>query len=226
MKKFNLLFISLIAVTLLSFTRTEFEGKITYEISMEGGNMPPEAMAMFAGSELEMYVKGTKTKSVAAMGFQKTITIQDSKTNTTVMLMEMMGSKYKIKDSPAKDDKAPEPTVKVLDETKVIAGYKCKKAEISFKDESGKLQSTIVYFTEEISNSMSSNQNKHFRAIKGMPLEYEVKADRGMTLKMTATNVSKEKISDDVFKISSDYKEKTMDEIQKDMMKQMQGGGQ
>jgi hypothetical protein len=59
-----------------------------------------------------------------------------------------------------------------------------------------------------------------------MPLEYEMKAERGMKLKMTAKTVSKEKISDSKFDIPSDYKETTLEEMQKEMMKMMRQGGE
>lgn len=226
MKKLTLLLLSAATLIALSFTlgTPAFEGKITYEINVDGGNMPPEAMAMFAGSEIVIYVKGEKSRSEMNMGMQNTITISDTKAGTSVLLMEIMGNKYKIKSDPKKEEKTPEVTVKYLDETKTIAGYKCKKAELTFKDEAGNPQATGIWYTEDITNYMgNSKKNFQFRGIKGMPLEYEMSAERGMKMKMTAKTINKEVVPDSKFEIPADYKESTMEDVQKDMMKMMGG---
>ena len=215
------------AVSNYSFTGTEFEGKVNFEISMDGSKMPPEAMTMFEGSELTIYIKAGKSRSEVKMGPSNYTTISDSKTNVSYMLMEMMGKKYKIKSEPAKTDKASEATVKYLDDTKDIAGYKCKKAEVSFKDNASEKQTTIIWYTEEISNQMGhDSRSAQFKDIKGMLLEYEMNAERGMKMKMTAKKVSKEPVPDSKFEIPADYKETTIEEMQKEMMKGGMQGGQ
>ena len=107
MKKISLFLLVAAAIVAFSFTTStpEFEGKISYEITVDAGNMPPEAVAMFEGSELNVYIKGTKSRSDVSMGFQNTSTISDTKTNTSVTLMDIMGNKYKIKSDPTKDEK-------------------------------------------------------------------------------------------------------------------------
>lgn len=228
MKK--LFFPFLFAASLITFSfvaPADFEGKVTYEVSVEGGNMPPEAMAMFAGSELSVYIKGTRSRSDITMGFQNTTTISDSKTGASVSLMEVMGNKYQIKSEPQKDEKAPDVKVKYLDDTKEIAGYKCKKAEMTYKSETGEQMVSSVWYTEEISNYMGNDKrSSQFKGLKGMPLEYEMNMERGMKMKMIAKTVSKEPVPDSKFEIPSGYKETTVEEMQKDMMKMMQGGGQ
>jgi GLPGLI family protein len=223
MRKFSALFIFIASAITFSFTTSDFEGKINFEISVSGGNMPPEAQAMFAGSELNVFIKGTKSRSEMTMGFQSTVNITDRKANTSVALMDVMGNKYMIKTDNSKDkEKMSDAVVKELDETKTIAGYKCKKAEITFKDKSGKEQTTTVFYSEDIANQMGfDKRNYQFKGIKGMPLEYEVKSENGMTMKMTAKSVTKENVSDDKFVIPSGYKETTMEEMQKEIMKKM-----
>lgn len=230
MKKLPLLLLSATAIIATSFTgSSDFEGKIVYSIDVNNPNMPPQAKSMMAGSKATIYIKATKSRTDMNMGPQTTTSIYDSKTNTSVMLMEMMGSKYKIKtDAAKKDEKSPDVKVNVTSETKTIAGYTCKKAEVTMTDKSGSSHVTNIWFTEEISNRMNTaNENGYqFKDIKGMPLEYEIKAQNGMSMKMTATSVSKESVADSKFDIPSDYKETTMEEMQKDMMQKMQGGGQ
>ena len=224
MKKILLLSaITIFAISNFSFTGTDFEGKIVFDIDFNSPNMPDEAKAMMAGSELTIYIKGSKTRSDIEMPMQNSTTISDSKTKTSVRLVEAGGNKYKIKnEEPAADKKTPDATIKYLDETKEIAGYKCKKAEITFKDKAGESHTTAVYYTEEISNQMGSdNRSSQFKDLKGMPLEYEIYNERG-SMKMTATSVSKEKVPDSKFEIPSGYKEPTLEEMQKEMMKMYQ----
>jgi hypothetical protein len=57
-----------------------------------------------------------------------------------------------------------------------------------------------------------------------MPLEFEINAQNGMKLKMSAKSVSKESVLASKFDIPNDYKETTMEDLQKDMQKMMQGG--
>ncbi len=206
-----------------TFTGTTFEGKMLYDISVEGANLPPEAKAMFAGSEIKVYVKGMKSRTEMTMGFQNTITFTDRAANTSVTLIEVMGSKYMIKNDNSKDtDKTQVATVKELSETKTIAGYKCKKAEVTFKDKSGAQQVTNIYYTEEIANQMGTNKKSYqFKNIKGMPLEYEILAENGMKMKMTAKSVTKEAVADTQFTIPTGYKETTEEEMQKEIMQKM-----
>ena len=228
MKKITLLFLSVSAIIALFFAgSTEFEGKIIYSIDFANANMPAQAKSMMAGSTATIYIKGTKSRSDMNMGPQTTTSIYDSKTNTSTMLMEVMGSKYKIKTEPSKkDEKRPEVKVNVTSETKTIDGYVCKKAEVTVTDSKGSAHATNIWFTEEISNHMNvgDDRSAQFRNIKGMPLEYEVQAQNGMSMKMTATSVSKETVSDSKFEIPSGYKETTIEDMQKEMMQMMQGG--
>ena len=228
MKKLTLLFLSASAIIATSFTGlSDFEGKIVYSIDFIGANMPPQAKSMMAGSKTTVYIKGAKARTEMSMGPQTTTSFYDSKTNISVTLMEVMGSKYKIKtDASKKDEKKPEVKVNVTSETKVIAGYTCKKANVTVTDQKGTAQATTIWFTEEISNHMNTtNENgAQFKDIKGMPLEYEIKTQNGMSMKMTATSVSKETVADSKFTIPDGYKETTPEEMQKDMMQKMQGG--
>jgi GLPGLI family protein len=228
MKKFIFLFAAVSAITLFSFTdTTDFEGKIVYAVDIVGTNLSPEAKSMMAGSKSVIYIKGTKSRMEMDMIMQKTISIYDYKTDTSITLIEVMGNKYKLKMDDKKSDKkaekTPEIKVNVTSETKVIAGYTCKKAEVTVKDEKGNSVTNNIWFTEAISNYMNSSSKNgyHFKGIKGMPLEYEMKAQNGMVMRMTATSVIKEPVSDSKFEVPADYKEITVEEMQKEMIEKM-----
>ena len=227
MKKISFILSALSVLSFFSFTfsGTDFEGKVVYSIDISGGNLPPQAKSMMAGSTATIYVKGDKARTEMNMGMQTTTTIYDRKANTHVTLMEMMGNKYKIKaDDSKKDEKKSDIKTNVTAETKTIAGYVCKKAVVTVTDAKGTAQNFNIWFTEEISNHMnsSSENGAQFKDIKGMPLEYEIIAQNGMTMKMSATSVSKETVADSKFVVPDGYKETTIEDMQKDMMKNMQ----
>ena len=224
MKKLTSLLVLASAIIALSFTGSaDFEGKVVYSIDISGGNMPPQAKSMMQGSTATVYVKGDKAKTEMNMGMQTTTSFYDRKTNTSVTLMEIMGNKYKLKPEEKKDEKKPDVKTNITSETKTIAGYVCKKAEVTMTDAKG-AHTFNIWFTEDIPNHINTNHENgyQFKDIKGMPLEYEIEAKNGMTMKMTATSVSKETIDDSKFVIPDGYKEMTAEEMQQDLMKNMQ----
>jgi GLPGLI family protein len=115
----------------------------------------------------------------------------------------------KQKEKKGKDDYQ----IKVTDETKEIAGYKCKKAIVTGKDGSFDL-----YFTDQITFK-NGDWVSDYKGIDGFPLQYKV-SQGSMTMQMTAKSVSKEKVDDTMFTVPSDYKAMTQEE----MMKQYGGG--
>ena len=73
------------------------------------------------------------------MSGMNTITITDYTEKSSVSLINMMGQKYAIKQTTAEIEKentaAGTTTVELSDETKVIAGYTCKKAVVTVNDD-------------------------------------------------------------------------------------------
>ena len=91
--------IALSAIVLSFNTVTSFEGSVTYSISFEGSGLPPEALAMFKGSEATSYIKGDKRRMDMNMPMQSTISISDAKSKTVSTYMDIMGMKYLIKNT-------------------------------------------------------------------------------------------------------------------------------
>jgi GLPGLI family protein len=186
-----------------------FEGTIVYGIDVTGEGLPPEIKQMMAGSEMTVCMKGDKCRTDQKIGPQQSITIADAKTKISFTLVEMMGNKYKINTKP--DEKKPEVTVKELPETKEIAGYKCKKAEITTP---GSTEPLTVYYTPEIGNT---GYNSKIKGIKGYPLAFEVNQG-GMKMTFTAKTVSTEKVDESKFTVDTkDYKETTQEELMRSM---------
>lgn len=218
----------LLAVTICLFIvlavnaqkKSTFEGTVIFTISFEGTELPPEAIAMLKDAQTVMYIKDDRCRVDMTMPMQSTSTIVDNKNKNSVTLMDIMGRKFLIRmkeaDIKKEEDSAPETIIKYTDETKVIAGYKCKKAEITIK---GKQEKAIdVYYTDEI---QSNDIKPVYKGLKGFPLEYLVNQG-GMEMKFTAKSISKETIADSKFEIPKEgYSETTVEELQKTVMKQM-----
>ena len=177
---------TLLCLSLLigSISAQMFEGKITFGIDYE----LPEAMESqrsMLPSEMIIYItKGhVRIEQKTMMGDQNVIT--DTKAKTTVLLMNMMGKKMAITMNDDGKEK-PTPTIVYSKETKKIAGYECKKAIYTTKDEAGEEQDLEVFYTEEI----PSEANDKLPGLKGYPLEYSINA-QGMLMTLAAKSVSK-----------------------------------
>jgi len=204
--------ISLLCLSLLigSVSAQIFEGKITFGIDYE---LPEamEAQRSMLPSEMIVYItKGhVRIEQKTMMGDQNVIT--DTKAKTTVLLMNMMGKKMAIT---MNDDgkEQPTPTIVYSKETKTIAGYECKKAIYTTKDQAGEEQELEVFYTEEI----PSEANDKLPGLKGYPLEYSINA-QGMLMTLAAKSVSKEKVSKKLFEIPEGYEEMSMEDFMKSM---------
>lgn len=195
-----------------------FEGKVVYELSFPGMELDANTAAMMP-KESSFFIKDTKSRMEMSMGMgMSTVTLSDSKDKSTTLLYDMMGNKMAIKmtEEEMKKKNASEktPTVKQLPETKEIAGYKCKKAEISLNDAENTV--TTVYYCPELSSKNLVFGQDHLKGIDGFPMEFETK-QQGMTMRFAAKQVTKEAVADSKFTVPSDYKPMTMDEFSKMM---------
>ena len=203
---------TLLCLSLLigSISAQMFEGKITFGIDYE---LPEamEAQRSMLPSEMIIYItKGhVRIEQKTMMGDQNVIT--DTKAKTTVLLMNMMGKKMAITMNDDGKEK-PTPTIVYSKETKKIAGYECKKAIYTTKDEAGEEQDLEVFYTEEI----PSEANDKLPGLKGYPLEYSINA-QGMLMTLAAKSVSKEKVSKKLFQIPEGYEEMSMEDFMKSM---------
>lgn len=226
MKKFILPAILMALITFLIPVSTyagpkPFEGVITYKITYPDSRFTESQLAMFP-KLVTVSVKGTKSRTEMQMNGMSTVEIKDYTDKTSVTLLDLMGQKMAIKKTAAdiekemKSDAAP--LVEITAETKVIAGYTCKKAVVTINDD-GKKTVFETWFTEELGGNNVNFDNPIFKDIKGVMLEFSL-SENNMNMLFTATSVDKKSISSKEFEIPSDYKPTTMDE-----MKNMFGGG-
>jgi GLPGLI family protein len=130
------------------------------------------------------------------------------------MDIPMMGEKVAYKQTKEEIEEAEammeenKPEYNETGETKEILGYTCKKVDVEMGEDI-----FPIYYTNEINIEGNSNDSGQFPGIDGVILEYTV-AQQGMVMKFTATEVKKQRVSDEMFGIPEDYTLKTAEEME------------
>lgn len=223
MKKIGTTFIILLLtfsiVQNVNAQKKPFTGKVIYKISFDMQGLPPEAKSMMP-TTMAMYIGADKVKTeiITMMGNQSTILDMNEKTHTT--LMDMMGKKLAIQDTyeslmeELKNE--PEYNIEVTDETKEIAGQVCKK--VLLKKVTG--EEEIVDSHLWLSDAINLHPNFYFnqpgyKDLQGLMMEYEMEAGNNMKMKLTAVEVSNQKIKDSEFVVPAEYEIITRQELSK-----------
>jgi len=224
MKKISLLFASLLSSVIL--LAQPFEGKIVYDITFP--DLPSEMKQYEAmlPKEMTMFVNPNFTRVEQTSSMGNTVIINDNKSKSSTMLMDMMGNKMAIKSTEEdmkKRDGNTEFKVTETEETKEVAGYKCKKAVISYTDKEGEEKSFDIFYTPDIEGSNSNWVNKSMSSIKGFPLEYSMK-QQNMLMRFSAKSIKKEKVGKSLSQIPAEYKLMSQEDFRKQMG--TMGGGE
>ncbi len=221
MKK--LLFLAIATIFSFSLTSTAqmTKGKIVYSIEASADTPEMEmAVSMMDGTTMEMIFDKNKTRVEASMGTMMTMTtVSDGDSDAMLMLMDMqmMGTKMAIVatisevEASAETLGTKETGVTLINESKEIAGYKCKKALVKFSDEN----EYTFWYTEEIKVNTKGQSNMGVD-IPGLPMEFEV-AQQGLSMKYSVKSVSKDLGDDPSTLFSLDvpegYTEMTYDQL-------------
>ncbi len=157
----------------------------------------------------------TCTELSAGGGIFTTNVLTNYKNKTVDHMVKMINSKYVLHMDSAQAKAAFEDINKLRyafsDETKEIAGYQCKKAIISFKDNSK--PSYTIYYTNDI-HIENANWCTPYDSINGVLMEYQIKIN-GIEMKLTATEVIKEKFEDEEFNVPKAYVAISKEEMDK-----------
>jgi GLPGLI family protein len=199
----------------------DFKGVIIYKITLSGDNVADEMKAMMPKS-MTMTIRGNMAKSEMITGMGKTVSISNGEDKTNITLLDMMGQKIAVKTTneeiKAEMAKQTPAVVEVMNETKDILGYACKKAIVHVTDETGGKQDITVFFTDELGTGAINFDNAQFKDINGVMLEFEM-VNPQFTMHFIATSVEKKNVAETEFAIPEGYQIKTKDE-----MKSMFGG--
>jgi GLPGLI family protein len=174
------------------------------------------AIGMIQGSTLDVHFKDKMTRSEMKMGaMMNIVTIYNETSGEVLMLMSGMVGQNAIKittaELAANEAEKPQITMELINETKTIQEYTCKKAILT--DEDG--VETVFWYTDEV--VVSKKGQSYLNAdIPGFPMQYEMN-NNGMKMTMNVTKLEKklDKKSASLFEmtIPSGYKIMTMEEI-------------
>ena len=189
---------------------------VKYEITMKSDDPDVQSqLGMMQGSTLQIFTKGKKSRTEMNMGgLMTTTTILDSDKKKGVLIMDGMLGKQAAtfdEDLAKKDEEEMDYEVELVDETKVILGYTCKKAIVYTEDD----LEYIYWYTEEFDVKDGVLGKYVKKGIPGLVLEFSVEQPQ-MTMTFVAVEF-KQKVKEmkgmfDV-KIPEGYTEKSFEEI-------------
>ncbi len=184
------------------------------EYSVDADALDPQLAPFFKDMALTFYFSGNNVRVESRMGAMGTTTVI-SKDGKTVMLMDMMGNKIAMDETPEQPDA--DISVSYTDATKTILGYECRKAIVTAAG------TEMTYWVTDRIQMPHVESNMMVAELDGHPLEMEL--NLGMaTVTMTATKVEASKVSADRFDttIPDGYQKMNADEL----MQMMGGMGQ
>ncbi len=216
MKKILILIIS-ITLILVSCDSGIFSGKlkegvIKYKLEYFDN---PDNMAIISVLPTEMEIKFKPNHYLQSvegwMGIFRMAGYNDIKKNEKTALLKMMNKKYIYKVTGETGGFGFDPMegkkLEFTKETKQIAGYKCKKVKVTYKD-----KQFDVYYTDKIKIE-DPNWNNPFPEINGVLMEYQISMF-GINTKITATQVVKQDIPDEDFIVPAGYKNVSKKEME------------
>jgi hypothetical protein len=210
-----LMFISLVIMPAIkAYPQKSFEGVITYKITYPDNKFTESQMAMFP-KILTVAIKGEKSRTDIQTGMGNTIEISDYTTKTKTTLMDMMGQKYAIRSTWEEIQKEMDLEAKgqvlLTSETKMVAGYNCKKAIVTV-DDKGTKYTFDVYYSNELGPRAANFDNPVYKDIDGVLLEFSMHTPQ-FTMKFTASAVEKKSVASKDFDIPADYTLTTKEEL-------------
>lgn len=173
MKKTGFLLLTGLICTVVSFAQKKLtEGVIQYDIVINTGSDKPQAADFLDGATTTVYLKGNKSRSemVSSLGTQATVI--DGAKNSYVILKDYGSQKYMINLTPENwkemNNKYQGVQYTLLDSTKQILGYTCKKAVGKLSDGTP----VRVWYTPDV---VVDNQNFNMlsQTLPGLAMEYE-----------------------------------------------------
>jgi GLPGLI family protein len=215
-------FILLFLISASLFAGKPFEGVITYKISYPD-NKYSEAQLNLFPKVMTVSIKGSKARTEVNIGGGATVEILDCAAKTKITLIDMMGQKFAIKQTAEEIEKdnaqLQKGTVNITNETKNIAGYNCKKANVT-TEEDGIKTTFEAWFTDEIGGKDANFDKPVYQEIPGVMLEFVLTTPQ-INMKLDASSIEKKAVSSKDFEIPADYTLTTQEEL-----KSKFGGGE
>jgi len=189
---------------------------VKYDITMKSDDPEVQAqLGMMQGSTLQVFSKGNKSRTEMSMGgLMTTTTILDSDKKKGVLIMDgMLGKQASTFDEEMNETEDTDENLEVelVDETKEILGYTCKKAIIYTEDD----VELVYWYTEDVVATDGSLNKYVKKEVPGFALEFSVEQPQ-MTMVFVATEF-KQKVKETKgmfdIKIPEGYTEKSFEEM-------------
>ncbi len=198
------------------FSQPLREGKATFKINFPDSENENRILEL-TGSEKVVYFKDslTRTEQVTKMG--KVITLYNYRTKLVYTLTERDDDKIALKMNANELSTIRDmsyvhlPDLKITNETKKIAGYKCTKAILSVYAY-GEHKDFEVWYTKEI--ALPNPPEYTIKGIDGYMMEFTFYND-GKPMKITCTSVEKIKVLNEQLRVPKDYTIKTVPDLMK-----------
>lgn len=157
-----------------------FDCTVIYDVTVQDEKADAEVVKSINGGTKILYLKGPKSRTDFITPSFKQITIFDTRSDTTVVLIEQGNTKYI---SYLNDNKRREQNKKFeginfkeTSERKTILGYNCVKVVATLNDGS----TYDVYYTPSLIPA-NKEYDYQFKNLPGFVLEYEASTENGKT---------------------------------------------
>ncbi len=190
------------------------EGVIEYEVTYPEIDSENNMMAAGLPDDAKYYFKDKKSKTSLSgmMGLIEIGYIADETTKTALQSLVLFQNKYVAELDEAGVLKINSGFVKEIHlvdgEKKKIANYNCKKARAILSN--GK--EIDIWYTKEL-GSPGTNWSNPYSKLDGVLMEFEIEK-YGIVMRLVATKVVSEGVSDEEFTVPSDYKKMPIEEIE------------
>jgi len=198
-----------------------FKGTISYTLSYDGETFTPlQISKMPKKLDVKMYGKMTSITMTDGPAVVTKINRPDDSVEIVLIDLGLKKAGLTRKDTTKNKEKFTT-TIDYSDDTKIIAGYKCKKAVVTFtpKDSVDAEEQTLAVFYSPDFSGVEMNADGPYEGITGLLLEF-YQVDEGLITKFVATDVKKGGVKELDFFFQSDYKEFKSGE---ELMKYLQG---
>ncbi len=227
MKRTGLKILALFFILLSSGVAQDFEGTVSFDIKVTG-DMAAQLQPMMP-TKYTWYIKDgkyafTQEGGMAAAMLGSKVVI-NPETGDSYFINDAQKTVLEIPAEAAKEAQKKNNTqVKVTDlgKTETVAGHKCKKYKVVISSDQGD-QTQWLWVAEDIKitppkENVNAASGFLYKEIQGFPLKIiqEIK-DYGVTMTITASEVKKGGVSDEIFEIPKNYKKKSMEDLQKEM---------
>ena len=187
------------------------EGVIVYEATPMD---PGHPFASYAPSKMTVKFKNNCFSAYmsAGMGALTASFISDPEKRTFTQVVRLFTDSYFVvqnEEELKKENALVDMEIKPTNETKMIAGYNCKKAIVKVKGEEP--VEYDIYYTNDIKIENSNFSNPYYK-LDGVLMEYRMQKF-GLEMQFTATSITKEPVEDAVFEVPENYEQITQEAL-------------